>query len=166
MSFSSILSSHTVDPPKSALKQMSSVRHTRRSSKTPNSDSALCANLPTSAASSTKLSGDASPVAKGSSGALSNPTEEAKPQVHKYSSAAKPLYKTTHKDNEKIQKALADIDAMDLSDIESPTWVPAKQEHTQRGQKRALEVEEAEATKRKVSYSIYLSMLTVLIKLL
>ena len=41
---------------------------------------------------------------------------------------------------------------MDLSDIESPEWIVAKQEHVQRGQKRALEVEDTEATKRKVSY--------------
>ena len=136
----------------------------RRSSKTPNSDGALCATVSTSTVSSTKLSGEASPPVKGSSGAPRHPTEEAKPQVHKYSSAIKPLAKTTHKDNEKVQKALADIDAMDLSDIESPVWVVAKQEHAQRGQKRALEVEEAEATKRKVSCFIRPPTLIVLIR--
>lgn len=55
------------------------------------------------------------------------------------------------KENEKVRKEMAKIDAMELSDIESPKWATAKNDHVLSTQKRYLEVEEAENGRRKVS---------------
>ena len=55
------------------------------------------------------------------------------------------------KENEKVKKAIADIDAAQHSDLESPGWTTAKGNYTQLGQKRQLDIEDAESSKRKAS---------------
>ena len=62
----------------------------------------------------------------------------------------KPSSMTSDKENEKVRKEMAKIDAMDLSDIESPEWELAKQKHVQASLKRQRDVENAENDKRKV----------------
>ena len=54
------------------------------------------------------------------------------------------------KENEKVRKEMAKIDAMELSDIESPEWAAAKQKHVETSQKRQRDVETIENVKRKV----------------
>ena len=58
------------------------------------------------------------------------------------------------KENEKVKKEMARIDAMELSDLESLEFEAAKQRHVRSAQKRQHDVEEAESIKRKVRYSI------------
>ena len=70
------------------------------------------------------------------------------------SSKAKPGTATSDKENEKVKKEMTKIDAMDLSDIESPEWETAKQKHAQSSLKRQRDVEEGENVKRKVSRDI------------
>ncbi len=55
---------------------------------------------------------------------------------------------------EKVKKELAKIEAMELSDIESPTWAAAKEKHVLASQKRYLDVEEAENGRCKVSLKL------------
>lgn len=54
------------------------------------------------------------------------------------------------KENDRIQKELARIDAMELSDADSPEWTMAKEDFLIMNNKRLLTVNEAEASKRKV----------------
>lgn len=67
------------------------------------------------------------------------------------SSKSKANTMTSDKENEKVRKELAKIDAMELSDIESPKWMVAKENHARSSQKRYLDVENAENGRRKVS---------------
>ena len=137
MSFSSILSSTTVDPPKSTIKKAPPVKRFQRSSKTPNGD------MPSSELHfSSKMRREATSSPKVDPG--SKPAEARHTPAHKKAS------KSSHKDNEKIQQALADINAMELSDVESPGWAEAKEKHGQQARKRLLAVEDVEASKRKV----------------
>ena len=55
------------------------------------------------------------------------------------------------KENEKVKKEMAKIDAMALSDIESPKWTTAKENHVVLGHKRYVDIENAETGRRKVS---------------
>jgi len=54
------------------------------------------------------------------------------------------------KENEKVAKAMADIDAMDLSDVDAPEFSREREDFRRRSSKRALEIENVEAGKRKV----------------
>ena len=56
----------------------------------------------------------------------------------------------SEKENEEVQVEMAKIDAMDLSDIESPEYDVAKLQFTRLRPKRQLDVETAEVSKRKV----------------
>ena len=60
---------------------------------------------------------------------------------------------TSDKENEKVKREVAKIDAMELSDIESPEFDAAKQKHSQAAQKRQQTIEDAEGAKRKVMKS-------------
>ena len=66
-------------------------------------------------------------------------------------SRPKPSSVTSDKENEKVKKEMARIDAMDLSDIESPEWESDKQRYLESSQKRQRDVEAAEDIKRKVA---------------
>ena len=65
-------------------------------------------------------------------------------------SRPKPSSVTSDKENEKVKKEIARIEAMELSDIESPEWESAKQRYLESSQKRQRDVEAAEDIKRKV----------------
>lgn len=56
----------------------------------------------------------------------------------------------SERDNERVRKEMAKIDAMELSDVESPKWAPAKENYVVLSHKRYLDVEEGENVKRKV----------------
>lgn len=59
--------------------------------------------------------------------------------------------KLTSNESEKIQSALADIEDTTFSDAEVVGFYELKQKYLARSKKRARGIEEAEATKRKVS---------------
>lgn len=56
----------------------------------------------------------------------------------------------SEKDNERVRKELAKIDATELSDIDTPEWEMAKQDFIRYSKKRLLEVGKSEENKRKV----------------
>lgn len=60
---------------------------------------------------------------------------------------------TQERDNQRVKKEMAKIDAMDLSDIESPGWAAAKENYVLSSRKRYRDVEEAENSRRKVNAS-------------
>lgn len=56
------------------------------------------------------------------------------------------------KENEKVAKAMTEIDAMDLSDVDAPGFSREKEDFRRRSLKRVLEIENVEASKRKVRW--------------
>ena len=58
---------------------------------------------------------------------------------------------SSDKENERVKKEVAKIEAMDHSDIEMSEFDIAKQDHTEMSQKRQRDVEVAEDVKQKVS---------------
>ena len=75
------------------------------------------------------------------------PTPRSKPTKAQLAKKAASL---VDKENEKVLQAMADIDAMEHSDVESPGWADAKEKHLQMSRKRLLAVEGLEQDKRKV----------------
>ena len=159
MSFSSILSSTTVDPPKTAIKPELAMKHLRRSSKTPNGDVAPVPVVPTAAAVTPTMS-----TARKSSHKSPAPHQEdshsrdriREPWKHKTPKnfvPTKVVPITSDKENESVQQALAEINAMDLSDIETPDWATERERYRQLSQKRQITVGEGEASKRKVCHT-------------
>ena len=148
MSFSSILSSNAADPPKSTPRAQPASKQFRKSSYTPNRDS-----TPASSASR-KASQKPAPSASDYPGLVKRPvkTEQHSPAPLKgltnNHKAGLPL---SDKENEKVRKEMAKIDAMELSDIESSKWATKKQDYALLSQKRHLDIEDAEKVKRKVS---------------
>ena len=57
---------------------------------------------------------------------------------------------TSDKENERVKKEIAKIDAMPLSPIELPEYEAEKQKHAKSSQKRQRDVETGEEAKRKV----------------
>ena len=137
MAFSSILSSNTVDPPKLTVKKAPPVKRFQRTSKTPNGDT------PSSEPAFSKARREVTSSPKVEPG--------LKAVEAKHIPAHKKATKSSHKDNEKVQQALAEINAMELSDVGSSGWTEEKEKHKQQARKRLLDVEDAEASKRKVS---------------
>lgn len=56
---------------------------------------------------------------------------------------------------------MAKIDAMELSDMESPNWATKKEGYAQLIQKRYMEIENAENVKRKVRVAPIRSILRI-----
>ena len=57
---------------------------------------------------------------------------------------------TSDKENEKVKKEMAKIDAAPLSPVELPAYEADKQKHAKSAQKRQRDVEHGEEIKRKV----------------
>lgn len=72
-------------------------------------------------------------------------------------SGGKALVLTQGRDNLRVKKEMAKIDAMELSDIESPKWASAKENYALISRKRYRAIEEEETAKRKVSASDHIS---------
>ena len=68
-------------------------------------------------------------------------------------SGSRALILTQGRDNLRVKKEMAKIDAMELSDIESPQWAAAKENYASSSRKRYRAIEEEERSKRKVSAS-------------
>ena len=148
MAFSSILSSNAADPPKSTPRTLPASKQFRKNSYTPNRDSVPAASA------SRKASQKPVPSASDYPGLVKRPVK-AEPHspapaknLNNNHKAGVPL---SDKENEKVKKELAKINAMELSDIESPKWATKKQDYAQLSQKRYLDIEGVENVKRKVS---------------
>ena len=153
MSFSSILSSHPADPPKPTIQALPAVKQFQRKSHTPNGDT-------TSSTSHKKMS---------QSPALPLPNENLTSRKPvKAKTQARPTAKNTpsipkifahnnsDKENEKVKKEIERLDAVELCDIDSSTLAAKKEEHALMGQKRQLNVDSIEDSKRKVSWTLLL----------
>ena len=151
MSFSNILSSNAVEPPKTTPRALPAAKHFQRKSHTPNGDSG-----PVAAAK--KISGKkaSSPNENGGS-----PRKSAKPKTHSPALAKIPVNNINHhkvgvamlsdKENEKIKKEMDKIEAMGLSDPESSAWGAEKESFRMAALKRQADVDEVEDKKRKAS---------------
>lgn len=146
MAFSSILSSNAPEPPESTPRPLSPPKQLKSSSNELNGaakPSSAPLRKPLSKATSSPK--DFQTLTKRPVKAESDAHIPAKPFT---SSKARPP--TSDKENEKVKKEMAKIDAMELSDIDSPEWQEARQLHVLSSQKRQHDVEAAEDIKRKV----------------
>ena len=151
MSFSSILSSNAADPPTSTPRNLPASKQFRKALYTPNRDSTPVFS------SSRKPSQKSAPSASDYPGLVKRPVK-AEPHspapAKSLTNNHKPAQPLSDKENEKVRKEMAKIDAMELSDIESPTWATKKQDYAQLSQKRLIEIEGTENVKRKVCIAI------------
>lgn len=148
MSFSSILSNPNADAPAptSHSQRVSepTVKPVNPSSRhrSPATDEPIASDAPrrTSNRPATPL---AEPPLKPSTNGTTESTRHPVP-------SAKIRLTLSEKENEKVAKAMAEIDAMDLSDIDAPGFSREREDFQRRSLKRTLEIENAEASKRKV----------------
>ena len=161
MSFSSILSSNAVDPPKSTGKSVAPQKQLRRSSKTPNGDAsttAVAVALPNG--SIRRAARKTPPSIKEEPAVMEHVREITKSKATKAISGSTRSAHATSSDKEnslEVQKALDEINMAEHSDVEAPGWDDAMELHRQVSQKRQLMVEESEAIKHKVR-TLYLAI--------
>lgn len=151
MSFSNILSSNTADAPDITPRGLPPTKQFRKTHSVPNGD------VGPPSAIFRKSSHRASPVQYENS----EPHKPSKSDEHRPYSAKNPKAKSkaitsmSDKENHRIEQELVRIDAMELSDIESPEWAIAKQDFARSRKKRLLDLEKAEDSKCKVSHQTY-----------
>jgi len=148
MSFSSILSSNPTDPPKASTHKLPAVKQFQRKPHTPNGENL---SLP----SVDHPIYDALPLPADHTAGLRRPAK-SKPlpitTAKTTSSAQKSFIQAlSDKENEKVKMEMGRIDSIRLDDIEGPAWAAKKEEYALVNQKRQLDVDSAEETKRKVS---------------
>ncbi|KAL8781032.1 MAG: hypothetical protein Q9213_006177 [Squamulea squamosa] len=145
MSFSNILSSNAPDVPTHTPAGLPPVKQFRKASSTPNGDAGPPSTaFRRSSHKSTPTRAEHQEPSRLFKADVAHPpsTRASKPK-------AKAGTLISNKENEQIDKEFAKIDAMELSDVESPDWATAKQEFAQQSNKRLMEVEQAEIVKRK-----------------
>lgn len=152
MSVSSILSSNVPDPPKSTRRSTPASKPLKSSSNPPNGDV-----KPSRTA--TRKSGPKRTASPKGYLAPTKHTVKAEPELlppakSLGSSKLKPGPITSDKENEKVRKEMAKIDATPPSPIDSPEWEADKQKHAKSSQKRQRDVENGEEIKRKVCWPI------------
>lgn len=147
MSFSNILTSNLNEPPKATSKAMPAAKQFQRKSHTPNGEV-----------------GSALALKKTSGKKATSPNENVgcsrkagKPKTH---SPAPPKITTnnnkigltvmTDKDNERVKKEMEKIDAMELTDAESPAWEAEREAYIAISLKRQVDLDAEEERKRKV----------------
>lgn len=149
MSFSSILSNPSADTPAPAPHSQRVSEPTIKSVKplcrhgSPAANEIIASNGPRRASNrpATPLP---EPVTRSSTNGTVEPSRHVVPPVGKI------RLTMSDKENEKVAKAMAEIDAMDLSDVDAPGLSREKEDFRRRSSKRALEIENVEAGKRKV----------------
>lgn len=148
MSFSSILSSNVPDPPKSAPRSTPASKPLKSSSNTPNGDVKPPRTAPRKSAQKRAASpkGYLAPTKH----VLKAETQLLPPAKSLGSSKLKPGPTTSDKENERVKKEMAKIDATPLSPIALPAYEADKQKHAKSSQKRQRDVETTEEIKRKV----------------
>lgn len=145
MAFSSILTALPTDTPKPLPRPAPSSKQFRRTS-TVNGDT------PSNQVTTRKAHQKATPSSNDYPGLTRRPVKveaDSNAPVKVMNSKSKASTIASNKENEKVRKEMAKIDAMELSDIESPKWATAKENHARSSQKRYLEVEDAENGRRK-----------------
>ena len=152
MSFSSILSSNVPDPQKSTPWSTPSSKPLKSSSNTPNRDIKPSRTAPRKSA----------PKRPASPKTVAAPTKHVPKAEPELLPPAKSLSSSKHrsgaltsdKENEKIKKEMAKIDAIPMSPIDLPEYEFDKQKHATCSQKRKRDVEDCEEVKRKACRSV------------
>ena len=161
MSFSSILSSNVPDPQKSTPWSPPSSKPLKSSSNTPNRDVKPSRTAPRKSAPK-RIASPKNNLAP-TKHVLKAEPELLPPAKSLSNSKFKPNPLTSDKENEKVRKEMAKIEAMPLSPIDLPEYEADKQKHAKYSQKRQRDVEISEDVKRKACWPI--SSLTVSPKL-
>lgn len=147
MSFSSILSSNPADPPKAFTQKLPAVKQFPRKAHPLNGDTLhIDAEHPIHNALSLPI--DDTVSLRKSAKSKTHPHTVAKivPSGPKSTS-----YTLSDKQNEKVKTEMGRIDTIRLSDIEGLAWAVKKEEYALLNQKRQLDVDSVEESKRKVS---------------
>ena len=161
MSFSNILSSNTVEPSKPAPPPVPTPKQSRRVPKATNGDLAPATVATPPVASTRKTASKPTAIKdelnaeapkqvltpKAMPTSKATPTPKSRPTK---AQLAKKAASNADKENEKVLRAMAEIDAMELSGLDILRWTDAKQKYLEVGRKRHLAVEESEQHKRKV----------------
>ncbi|KAM0804706.1 SNF2 family ATP-dependent chromatin-remodeling factor snf21 [Usnea florida] len=147
MSFSSILSSNVPEPPKATPRSTPASKLPKVSSSATNGDvkpsrTAPRKSAPKRTASPKDYPGPTKHI-------LKTDAELLPPAKSSGSSKLKPSPMTSDKENERVKKEMAKIDAMPLSPIELPEYEAEKKKHAKSSQKRQRDVETNEEAKRK-----------------
>lgn len=147
MAFSSILSSNVSDPQKSTPWSTPSSKPLKSSSNTPNRDVKPSRTAP-------RKSGPKRTVSPKTHLAPTKHALKAEPELPSLakssgSSKLKPGSLTSDKENEKVKKEMAKIDAIPPSPIDLPEYETDKQKHDKSSLKRQRDVENSEEVKRK-----------------
>ncbi|KAL9601715.1 MAG: hypothetical protein Q9219_002326 [cf. Caloplaca sp. 3 TL-2023] len=145
MSFSNILSSNAVDPPHPTPHALPPTKQFRKTPSIPNGE-------PGPASGTFRRASHKSIPAINESSEPRRPSKSdaGHPNLAKTSKAkARSAPSMSDKENDRIQRELARIDAMDLSDIDSHEWITVKQDFLRLSQKRLLAAEEMEVNRRK-----------------
>ncbi|NJR31500.1 DEAD/DEAH box helicase family protein [bacterium] len=104
----------------------------------------------------TQLDSDENPPSKESSAYVASEPRHNGKQTSVIESASKPAVKPrktlTANEHERISRAIDAIESQPLSDVEDSEFADEKVRYTQRSRKRALDLEDAEDSKRKVCH--------------
>ena len=149
MSFSSILSSNVPEPPKATPRSTPASKPPKVSSSATNGDVKPSRTVPRKSAPKRTASPKDYPGP--TKHILKTDAELPPPPKSSGSSKLKPSPMTSDKENERVKKEMAKIDAMPLSPIELPEYEGEKKKHAKSSQKRQRDVETSEEAKRKVS---------------
>ena len=145
MSFSNILSGDVLQTPKPALRQASPAKHSKNASNTVNGDTISTPAPPRKSLSRATTSSNHASAPSQESQKLAVDTST----LLKGPGGIKRKVVNSAKDSDRVEKEMAKIDSMGLSDIDSSAFEGARQMHIQLSKKRQHDVEAAETIKRK-----------------
>ena len=155
MSFSNILSGDTPEPPKPkpTPRSLPSTKAAKSTSHTPNGEAKI-----TPAPSRKFASKSTAPRSTPSQARASVKSEHDHPPTRRATGGGTKRRSALNleKENEKIEAEMAKIEAMDLSDVESPGHEQARNTFIKLKLKRQVDIEDSESVKRKVSLYIYI----------
>jgi len=144
MSFSNILSNDVPEPPKSTPRAVPSSKPSK------NVPSTVDRNAKSSLTPARKQASKSTAYSKEAVSKTSIKTEVERPALVQTPSNKRKNLATFEKQNERVQKEMDKIDAMEKGDIESAQYEDVEQFHTQTSQKRQRDIETADDIKRKV----------------
>ena len=148
MSFSSILSSNAPDPQKATPRSTPASKPLKSSSNTPNGEVKPSRTAPRK--SGTKRTASPKGYPAPTKHIFKTESDHLPPAKSTSISKLKPGPILPDKENEKVKRELARINAIPLSPIDIPGYEPDKQKHAKSSQKRQRDVDYAEGIKRKV----------------
>ena len=146
MSFSNILTSNNNEPPKTVSKVMPAVKQFHRKSHTPNGDTgSVLISKKTPSKRGPSPNENLGSTRKLGKAKIQSP---AAPKLAVNSN--KIVTVMSDKENEKVKKEMERIDAMEMSEAESPAWAAERDAYVEISRKRQLDVDAVEDRKRKV----------------